>query len=66
LKYSKNTANSQKLGWDARFEAKEDKNEVIKELTANMKKCNELNKLQDELVQKARVWLYSDQSDHIK
>lgn len=61
LKYAEGTASSEKLRWKAMFEKPTDPNEIISQLTDEMKKCNLLGDFQAELVQEARLWAYSHQ-----
>jgi hypothetical protein len=56
--YVENLKNSSKLSWAAEFE-KSDINNAMSKLTEKMKYCNKFQNAQEELVQQARLWLYS-------
>lgn len=58
MTYAENTASSTKLSYMASFE-KPDANKAMTELTDAMKECNLLGKLQEELVQEARLKAYA-------
>lgn len=59
MQYAENTAASEKLNRLAGFEKKVDPNNAVSQLTDAMTVCNGLGKLQEELVQEARLKVYS-------
>lgn len=59
MKYAENTASSEKLNRMAAFEKDTNPDKAMGELTEAMKECNKLGKLQEKLVQEARVAVYS-------